>query len=89
MSYERSRVLLAYGIASWDTALAHLYALRQVGERVPWGAIGQMELELHELIGRWEGEGLVEFPSPQRERIVREARAYLAKHGDDLERYRE
>ena len=91
MSYERTRVLLAFGIASWDSALAHLYALQQVGERVPFGVIGRMESELRTLVDQWDtthGDFTVETPERGRVRVVDEARAYVAEHGDELDDYR-
>lgn len=79
----RELTLLAYGIAEYDTALAHLRALRRVGHRVPYVTIQRITTEQTILCMRWQHEhGQVTFE--QVDTVVSDARRYLTEHGDEL-----
>lgn len=83
---ERSRLLLAVAIGEWASALDHLHALQEIGERVPYSIIGRMQSELSDLCELWvreQGDARL-LTAEDREQVVVEARDYCTEHGNEL-----
>lgn len=83
---SRHELLLAYGIAEYDTSLSHLHALDRAGVHVPFAVFNRLQIEQRMLVQRW----LVEHGDPfirhdTVEVVTREARTFLAEHQDDLD----
>jgi len=80
----RRQTALAFGIAEWASALDHLSALQQVGERCPVWIRKRIENEIRALVRMWPG--VQELPKRDRAPLViARARRWLAEHPDELE----
>lgn len=81
---DKQKVHLAYGISEMDVALAHLFALRQVGERVPLSKIRAVNTDLESLCIRWQQENS-DVLWQDTAVVTAQARAWLASHLDELD----
>ena len=75
----RSRVLLAYAICEWDSAITHLTAMQKIGFDVPQGILDQMDEELFGLVSVWTAEQRTTAA------VVAAARVYLTSHVRELD----
>lgn len=81
---ERRRLVLAYGIATWQSTLDAMDAMRRVGEAVPWILTGRIQSELVDLVWEWPTVDGSVPPEEEVVRVVEEARDYLADRSDEL-----
>lgn len=84
---ERALLVLAYGIAEYDTVLRSINALRSVGQPLPWSVSGRVSADLSDLIWRWPTATTIpgEEREPRFDRVVREARAHVTNHQRELD----
>lgn len=83
---ERTQLMLAVAIGEWASALRHLDALQEIGERVPYSVIGRMQTELSDLCELWarrQGDARL-LTAEDREQMVAEAREFCTEHGNEL-----
>jgi hypothetical protein len=80
-------LLLAYGIAEYNTALLHLLALQSVGVAVPYVVIGRVEDEAEQLMRLWWSttHGDPTWENDRANTVVIEARAWCTEHIDELD----
>ena len=83
---DDTTLLLAFGIAQWQTALDHMEAVPDGIGGAPLMVLGRTERELDTLCARWaHSHGEVLYRRSDRERVVREARALCTERVAEID----
>ncbi len=85
MPATRSTLVLAYGIAEWQSAIDHLDAMKKVGVDVPLGSRVRIEIERDLLVSRFYEYWQNAAPFASTPEPVMWARRYLLDHPTELE----
>lgn len=83
---SRSELVLAYAIATYQTVLDHLDALRRIGMSVPWALTGRIQTEQYSLVGQWQAQHGDPRVGPELvPAVVIDVRGWLTDHVTELD----